>query len=131
MSDCTMGFDLNNLKENKSIQFINMNDVTLKTLVDNEWDYSLDSENNIDLNEHTEEIFTNYPNLIKLSLAENMIEDIGFVKELKELKVLDITDNYVTDVETVLELGNFEALLCYYNPIIKSDGEGGVILAGD
>lgn len=127
MAYCTAGFDINNLKENKSLELLNMNYVTLKSLVDNKWDYQANNENNINLGEHTE-IFTKYPNLTELSLSENMLNDIGFAQGLKELRVLDITDNYVTDLSPLSELENVEVVLCYENPITSKDGEGGMII---
>lgn len=114
-------------KENKSLELLNMNYVKLKSLVDNKWDYQANNENNINLGEHIE-IFTKYPNLTELSLSENMINDIGFAQGLKELRVLDITDNYVTDLSPLSELENVEVVLCYENPITSKDGEGGMII---
>ena len=127
MTECTAGFDVSALQKNSSVQVINMNGATLKALVDNKWDYNAQNTNNINLNDHTD-IFENYPALEELYISENTIEDISFVENLTELRVLDITNNYVTDLEPLLQLENFEAVMCYENPIAMDDGEGGMII---
>ena len=127
MTECTAGFDVSALQKNSSVQVINMHGATLKALVDNKWDYNAQNTNNINLNDHTD-IFENYPALEELYISENTIEDISFVENLTELRVLDITNNYVTDLEPLLQLENFEAVMCYENPVTMDDGEGGMII---
>lgn len=127
LTGCTAGFDVSNLKENKSLQVIIMDGTELRALVDGKWDYNVREENVIDLTKNMD-IFKNYPGLRVLSIPEIMLNDISFVEGLPELRVLDITNNYVTDLSPLKQLSAFEAVLCYQNPVIEDDGEGGMIL---
>lgn len=126
LTGCTAGFDVSNLKENKSLQVIIMDGTELRALVDGQWDYTV-RDNIVDLTKNMD-IFKNYPGLRVLSIPEIMLNDISFVQDLPELRILDITNNYVTDLSPLKQLSTFEAVLCYQNPVTEDDGEGGMIL---
>ena len=68
------------------------------------------------------DIFQNYPNLEELYLAENTLSDVTFAKELKHLKVFDITDNYVTDLSPLSELAELKSILCARNAVVNDGG---------
>ncbi len=121
MKDCTTGFDVNNIQLNENLKILYLSHITTKALVDGKWDYQSNNENNFYLADYAD-IFQNYPNLEELYLAENTLSDVTFAKELKHLKVFDITDNYVTDLSPLSELAELKSILCARNAVVNDGG---------
>lgn len=121
LNDCTAGFDMENLETNESLAILHMSHVTLKALSDGKWDYNAYDTNNILLEEHTD-MFQYYPNLKELYLSGNTLSDLSFVGDLAQLKLLDITDNYVTSLAPLSGLQRLEAVMCAENPIADDAG---------
>lgn len=121
MKDCTTGFDVNNIQLNENLKILYLSHITTKALVDGKWDYQSNNENNFYLADYAD-IFQNYPNLEELYLAENTLSDVTFAKELKHLKVFDITDNYVTDLSPLSELAELKSILCARNAVVNNGG---------
>ena len=127
MNHCTAGFDMSAAPANSELEILHMSHVTLKSLVSGKWDYNANNENNISLDSHTD-LFQNYPNLQELYLAEHKLSDLSFVQNLKELQILDITNNYVTSLTPLADLSSLEAVMCAVNPIAEDGGLGHKIL---
>ena len=127
MNHCTAGFDMSAAPANSELEILHMSHVTLKSLVSGKWDYNANNENNISLDSHTD-LFQNYPNLQELYLAEHKLSDLSFVQNLKELQILDITNNYVTSLTPLADLSFLEAVMCAVNPIAEDGGLGHKIL---
>ena len=125
MSDCVAGFDVTNLTPNPSLLLIDLNHSQLRALKDGKWDYN-DNSNILSLAKNTD-IFKNYENLQELYISEHEIDSIQFAASLPHLRVLDITDNYVTDLTPLAILPNLECVLCYNNPIANDGGLGNKI----
>ncbi|MCI9035830.1 MAG: hypothetical protein HFJ08_17720 [Lachnospiraceae bacterium] len=121
MKDCTTGFDVNNIQLNENLKILYLSHITTKALVDGKWDYQSNNENNFYLADYAD-IFQHYPNLEELYLAENTLSDVTFAKELKHLKVFDITDNYVTDLSPLSELAELKSILCAHNAVVNDGG---------
>lgn len=121
MKDCTTGFDVNNIQLNENLKILYLSHITTKALVDGKWDYQSNNENNFYLADYAD-IFQHYPNLEELYLAENTLSDVTFAKELKHLKVFDITDNYVTDLSPLSELAELKSILCARNAVVNNGG---------
>ncbi len=122
MSDCVAGFDVTNLTPNPSLLLIDLNHSQLRALKDGKWDYN-DNSNKLSLAKNTD-IFKNYENLQELYIAEHEIDSVQFAASLPHLRVLDITDNYVTDLTPLAILPNLECVMCYNNPIANDGGLG-------
>lgn len=122
MSDCTAGFDVTNLEPNTSLEILDINNTELRVLKDGKWDYN-DDTNILPLSENTD-IFKNYQNLRELYVAGQNLDTVQFAASLPYLEVLDITDNYVTDLTPLAILPNLEYILCYNNPIANDGGLG-------
>ena len=58
---------------------------------------------NVLLDENTE-FLAHYPSLEYLSLRENQLTDLQFAAGLKNLRELDVADNYVTDTHVLDQL---------------------------
>lgn len=67
MKSSTMGFDVSNLEENKSLEAISMYGLSLRELENGEWDYMAEGENEFEIDEESD-IFLNYPNLKELTI---------------------------------------------------------------
>lgn len=122
MSDCVAGFDVTNLTPNPSLMLIDLNHSQLRALKNGKWDYN-DTENILALAKNTD-IFKNYENLQELYVAEHEIDNVQFAASLPHLRLLDLTDNYVTDLTPLAILPNLEYVLCYNNPIVNDGGLG-------
>ena len=127
MKDCTTGFNVTNIKLNENLKILYLSHITTKALVNGEWDYQSNNENNFYLADYAD-IFRNYPNLEELYLAENTLSNVSFSEGLQHLKVLDITDNYVTDLSPLSELAELESVLCARNAIVYDGGLGTDVL---
>ncbi len=127
LNDSTAGFDFSHLKENKSLQTLQINHSTLKALKNGQWDYNANNENNIQFNEHLD-MFQYFPNLQEISLVNMNLSDISFAADLHNLQILDITDNYVVSLKPLTKLPLFQYVMCASNPISDDDGQGGRIL---
>lgn len=122
MSDCVAGFDVTNLTPNSSLLLIDLNQSQLRALKDGKWDYN-DNSNILSLAKNTD-IFKNYENLQELYISKHEIDSVQFAASLPHLRVLDITDNYVTDLTPLAILPNLECVMCYNNPIANDGGLG-------
>ena len=120
MEDCDAGFDVNSLTPNNKLEVLNMNHAKLYVLENGKWNYGED-DTYLSLSEHTN-IFTNYPNLQELYIAEHEIDNIEFAIYLPRVKVLDLTDNYVTNLSALTALTNLKSVMCYNNPIVDDGG---------
>lgn len=122
MEDCVAGFEVENLVQNDSLEVLNLNHAELRILENGNWNYNEDT-NILSLSEHTD-IFKNYPNLRQLYVAEHELDNVQFAASIPYLEVLDLTDNYVTDLTPMAILPNLESVLCYNNPIVNDGGLG-------
>lgn len=121
LNECTAGFDMENLAENQSLEILHMNNVILKALNNGKWDYNANNENNIHLSDYAD-MFHYYPNIKELYLAGNQLDNIDFTWNMGELRVLDITDNYVTSLMPLAILPRFDVIMCASNPIAEDSG---------
>ena len=122
MEECNAGFDLTALVPNESLEILNMNHAKLHALENGKWNYGGDNVYH-KLYEHTD-IFTNYPNLRELYIAEHEIEHVDFMATLPYLEIIDLSDNYTTDLTPLANLSNLKSVMCYNTPIVN-DGDLG------
>ncbi len=104
------------------VDFDNMiNNTTLKKLIVKDIGMidakSEDETADNKLGHHTDRFFNHFGALEELYIAKNQINNLDFVGYLPNLKVLDISDNYVTDVTPLLRCKELEVLKCQRNPI--------------
>lgn len=122
MEDCDAGFDVNGLTPNNNLEVLNMNHAKLYVLENGKWNYGED-DTYLSLSEHSS-FFMNYPNLRELYVAEHELDNVAFAIYLPHLEVLDITDNYVTNLTTLTLLSDLKIVMCYNNPIVYDAGLG-------
>lgn len=68
------------------------------------------------LAEHLD-FFEHFPNLKKLDIADNEIQDLGFAESLVNLEEIDFSDNYVTDMHVLASIPTLRLVNCTGNPI--------------
>lgn len=119
----TAGFDVDNLQTNEQLQKLNLNHAHLKSLRDGIWNYEVDGGDSLILS-NNDYIFAYYPNLKELYLEEQEIDDISFAENLKGLRILDMKDNYVTDLTPLAGLPDLQIVFCEENPIAEDAGLG-------
>lgn len=60
---------------------------------------------------------THFPNLKRLDIADNKLEELDFAAELVKLEEIDFSDNYVTDMHVLSTLPCLQQVNCKGNPI--------------
>ena len=58
-----------------------------------------------------------FPNLKKLDVADNKLENVDFAAALMKLEEIDLSDNYVTDLHTLADLPALREVNCKGNPV--------------
>lgn len=122
MEDCTIGFNVDQVVTNENLAILNMNHVSLHPISSGEYGSLHDTEE-LTLANHTD-LFSRFPNLQELYLESAYLEDLSFVSQnnLMYLEVLDIADNYVTDLSPLADLGYLHTVFCEDNPIADTAG---------
>lgn len=129
MNGCEIGFRPDLVPYNENLMILDMSDVTLYP-IENPNDYGwLEDSEELLLSEHTE-IFANFPHLCELYLAQNDLDDISFISEigLHDLQVLDITDNYITDLSPLSELEYLHTIKGAGNPFANTTDFDSILL---
>lgn len=71
------------------------------------------------ISEQDKEIISTLTNLRKLSLLQNNLTDISFIKKLGNLEFLNLEDNDISDITPVTNLKNIKKLLLNNNNIVN------------
>lgn len=77
--------------------------------------YSVDWDD-VALSEHTD-FLCHFKGLKNLSIADNELTDIEFVKDMPVLETVDLSDNFVTQLNPLAELKNLKTVICKGNPV--------------
>ncbi len=120
LEDAKFGIDFSKAANCPSLEKLNMNNVKMYGLIDGKWNYS---EQDIIMKFSDDpEFFKHCPNLTELRLAGHELQDVNFGESLTELKILDITDSYVTDLTPLADLEHLQSILCDDVPIANTAG---------
>lgn len=115
----TSGFDPEKVEGNPTLEYLNMSSLTLRRLKeDGSWDYM--ETDYITLDE-VEPMFQGLPALKYLVLPECGIEDLEFLRECKNLEILHMEHNYVTDLSPLKDLP-MVLIYCKDNPVYETAG---------
>lgn len=110
--------DLDKVPENRTLEILRMNDMQLYENVQAYYGEGVilaDMDETV-LDEHTD-FFIKFPELRELYLSGNGLTDISFAAELSALKVLDISDNYITELRPLAQLPSLQEVICTGNPL--------------
>ena len=114
--DCEINFDA--VAENPALEVLYMEDMYL---YENAWEetyHGLTSVyyDEVALDEHMDFV-RKFPGLKELYVSENNLTDLSFAENLQALEVLDITDNYITELRPLAELPFLQKVICPGNPL--------------
>lgn len=114
--ECEIDFD--KIAENHTLEILHMDDVYLYENVEAYYDMGVTTAymDNVALDEHTD-FLRKFPELRELYVAENGLTDISFAETLSALEVLDISDNYVTQLRPLAGLPSLQKVICPGNPL--------------
>lgn len=114
--ECEINFS--NLIKNQSLEILEMDGIKLYTNVKIDGGNGIISVyyDDVTLDEHTN-FLNNYANLKHLSLADNTLTQIDFAAKLLCLETINISDNYVTDLNPLKSLTALTKVDCKNNPI--------------
>ncbi len=103
-------FDLDNMADNRVLKALSLNDININNS-------NLSDDQYGKLGGYTDQFFKHFSALEELHVANNQIENLDFVAHLPNLKILDISDNYVTDIAPLLSCKKLVLLKCERNAI--------------
>ncbi len=101
--------DFNTIPDNDTLKKLSINDINVV-------DISGDNEEK-SFGEYSSPLLSHFKGLEELSVKENQITSLDFVSNMPKLRILDISDNYVSDMSPLLDCKNLETLICKNNPI--------------
>lgn len=114
--ECEIDFD--KIAENHTLEILHMDEVCLYENVEAYYDRGVTTAymDDVALDEHTD-FLRKFPELRELYVAENGLTDISFAESLSALEVLDISDNYVTQLRPLTGLPSLQKVICPDNPL--------------
>ncbi|EOS29205.1 hypothetical protein C804_03651 [Lachnospiraceae bacterium A4] len=114
--ECEINFD--KITDNPSLETLEMAGVKLYENVQIEGGYGIVSIDwdDVYLADHTDFV-AHFPNLKKLDVADNKLENIDFAAALVKLEEIDLSDNYVTELHALAELPSLRQVNCKGNPV--------------
>lgn len=123
IKNCSIGFNFSNLPENTNLTTLKIEDtIFAKILPKGDPEYGqIKKENSYQLSNYSDAL-KKFPNLIELTLIGNELDSIAFAAELKNLQILDISNNYITDLTPLTQLSALQTVVCFNNPIVYMDG---------
>ena len=62
-------------------------------------------------------VISKFTELRELSIRDNKLTNLEFIRELGKLKYLDLSDNYVADLRPLTGIGTLKTIICSGNPI--------------
>jgi len=125
ISDCSFGLAFDKMPENASLKRLYMSRVSvwenIQVYQDGIVTY-LDYDE-VALADHIDFV-AKFPNLEELYLQGNKLTDVTFAESLLQLKKLDVTDNYITDLRPLKQLPKLETVWCGENSVSQGTDLG-------
>lgn len=109
--------DADSAAANESLRSLTLDDARISKYNANQW---ADRED-IDV-EKLQEMLARLPGLETLSLESQKLNSVEFAQEMEQLKLLNITDNYVTSLAPLAKLPSLRTIVCESNPISEAAG---------
>lgn len=113
---CEINFDA--VAENPALEVLYMEDMSLYENVEVET-YSIMTAVDYDevlLDEHMDFV-RKFPGLKELYVGGNTLTDLSFAEDLQALEILDIADNYITELRPLSALPSLRKVICPGNPL--------------
>lgn len=113
---CEIDFDA--VPENSTLEILHMDDMYLyeNVWVDYQSGFTMADWDEVILDEHTD-FLKKFSGLKELYLSNDALTDIAFAEELPGLEILDISDNYITQIRPLAGLPSLKKVICTGNPL--------------
>lgn len=113
---CEINFDA--VAENPKLEVLHMDNMYLYENVEMETQSIMTTidYDEVLLEEHMD-FLRRFPGLKELYVSGNNLTDLNFAEELSALEVLDITDNYITQLRPLADLPSLRKVVCPGNPL--------------
>lgn len=109
--------DTDNLPVNENLRVLNLSNAVISKANADQWADREDIEI-----EKLQEALTRL-NGLEVLMAENLtLNSVAFAEEMENLKLLDISDNYVTSLAPLENLSRLQAVVCETNPLSDTAG---------
>lgn len=114
--NCEINFDA--VAENPVLEVLYMEDMFLYKNVRVKTQSIMTSVyyDEVTLDEHMDFV-KKFPGLKELYVAGNTLTDLSFAEDLQALEILDISDNYITELRPLAELPSLRKVICGGNPL--------------
>lgn len=113
---CEIDFDA--IVENSTLEILHMDDINL--LKNAKFDYygglEVGEWEAVELNDHTD-FLKKFPKLEELYLGDDGLTDLTFVRGMSSLEILDISENYITELDPLAELPSLQKVICTGCPV--------------
>lgn len=118
INDCSFGLDFEAMPENENLRVLHMDRLELWENISVFYDGAITylDYDEVALDDHMSFV-SKFSNLEELYLQSNKLTDVEFVKDITELRKLDITGNYITDLRPLGSLKHLEIVWCGENAI--------------
>lgn len=129
--ECEIDFDA--VKENATLEILHMDDMLL---FENAWETSVQPGfvtagwDDVDFEENIG-FLTRFTGLKELYLAGNGLTDITFAAEMPTLEILDISENYITELRPLMGLPSLKKVICADNPLTDKNVLGDSVVIVD
>lgn len=132
ISDCSSGLDFEAMPENASLKCLHMDRMELWENISVAYDGMITylDYDKVQLADHMDFI-KKFPNLEEVYMQSNKLTEVSFAENLPNLRKLDITGNYVTDLRPLGRLEHLEIVWCGENSISQGMdlGEDVIVIA--
>lgn len=125
INDCSFGLNFDAIPEHSNLKRLYMNRLCLWENIVVQYDgaFTYVDYDEVELVDKID-VVKKFASLEELYLQGNKLADISFVENLPNLKKLDITNNYVTDLRPLQQLSQFEVVWCGQNAISQGSDLG-------
>lgn len=121
------GLQPEKLMVSESLSRLNLTHAVFDGLLeDGSWNFGNETE--LAMQEVLEAMAPCMPALTQLYVPRQNLDNLDFVSELPALTLLDVEDNYITDLSPLTGLEQLVVLICGDNPIESTDGLEDVII---
>lgn len=115
-TECEINFD--RIAENSTLEVLHMDAIYL---FQNVWFEYIDEMktggwDDVALEKHID-FLKKFPKLRELYLRENGLTDLSFADEMLSLEILDVSENYITQLDPLVKLPSLQKVICAGNPI--------------
>lgn len=116
------GLSREKLTVSESLRGLNLSHTTFDAMAaDGSWDYGY-YDTALSMQEALEALAPCMPGMERLYVPGQELENLGFAENLPNLLLLDVSDNYITDLSPLMGLERLVVVMCEDNPVRGTEG---------